>query len=226
MVREEFSYSPGNSGLFTLTGYQVCVICDTSEEKQELGTGFLFMKRDWIVTAAHVVQMERQNRNTLLARFSNPVDNEVQVEVLAVHKENDIAILQITSADNPCKHPLYPGYDRLSATHGLICCGYIPSSKAFMSTLARHYSKDYRERESTEIIFEFESDIFEGGASGGPIFGNGGVVLGIIINQFSKEDEPNKMFIRATSIQNLTMAVKIGFDTNILESYADSNFQS
>lgn len=177
------------------------------------------MRRDWIINAAHVVQVERQNRNTLFAQFTNDIDNQVQVKVVAIHKENDIAILQITDVDNPCKQPLYPGYDELSVTHGLICCGYTPSNDQITVTLAQVYSKDYRERQSTEVILEFKSDIFEGGASGGSIFGNGGVVLGIMINQFSREEDPNKMFIRATSIQNLTVAMKIDFDTNILESH-------
>lgn len=227
MVREEFSHSPGNGKLFALTGYQICIICDASEQKKELGTGFLFMRRDWIVTAAHVVQTEGQNRDSLFARFTNYENNELQIRVLAIHKENDIAILQITDIDNPCKQPLYPGYDELSVTHGLVCCGYTPSNnKTITVSLAKVYSKDYRERQDIETIIEFESDSFEGGSSGGPIFGNGGVVLGIMINLFSIESEPNKVFARATSIQNLTKAMRIDFDTNVLESYIDSNSQS
>ena len=180
------------------------------------------MRRDWIVTAAHVVQVDGQNRSTLFARFTNHIDNEVQVKVLAVHRENDIAILQIISANNPCKQPLYPGYDELSVTHGLICCGYTPlNNKAITATLAQVYDKDYRERQNTEIVLEFESDVFEGGASGGPIFGNGGVVLGIMINLFSTEDQPDKSFVRATSIENLMIGMKVDFDTNILKSYSD-----
>lgn len=222
MIRQEFKHSKDNNQLFTLTGYQICIICDATEKKKGLGTGFLFMRKDWIVTAAHVVQVDGQKRDNLFAQFPNHINNLLQLKVVAIHKENDIAILQIIGDDNPCRQPLYPGYDELSVSKGLICCGYTPSKgKTISISMAYVYSKDFRQREEIETVIEFESVTVEGGFSGGPIFGDGGVVVGIMINLFSMETEPNKTFARATSIQNLTKAITINFDTNRMDPTID-----
>lgn len=217
MERQEFNFSQNNSQVLKFTGYQICIICDSSENKMELGTGFLFMRNDWIVTAAHVVQYEGEIRNHLFAKFPNPLNNFLKIQVIAVHYENDIALLQITSKENPCNQPLYPGYDDLSVSRGLICCGYTPSKGSVLTvSLANVYEKDYRHRKETETILEFTSSDIEGGSSGGPIFGDGGVVLGIIIENFSDIDTPDKKLARATSIKNLTKAINIDFDDRIL----------
>lgn len=218
MERKAYHITANNSQLFKLTGHQICIICDANEKKIKLGTGFLFMRNDWIVTAAHVVQVDGLNREKLFAQFPNHVNNIVELKVLAIHSENDIALLQITSTNNPCTQPLYPGYDELSVSRGLICCGYTPSKGSQISiSLAKIYNKDYRERQEVETILEFESQSIEGGSSGGPIFGDGGVVLGILINIFTIPQEPNKTFARATSIHNLTKAIKIDIDKDILK---------
>jgi S1-C subfamily serine protease len=208
----------GQQQLFKITGHQICVISERNSKKEDLGTGFLFLKNDWIVTAAHVIQTDYNSvRNNLIAKFPNHVNNTASLAVLAIHNECDIALLKIIGYDNPCSQPLYPGYDELSATNGLICCGYTPSKGRIITiSLANIYKKEYRERKETETILEFISNDIEGGSSGGPIFGNGGVVLGIMINTFSIEEEPNKKFARATSIQNLMRAIKIDVNPEIL----------
>jgi hypothetical protein len=79
-------------------------------------------------------------------------------------------------------------------------------------SLVKTYGKEIRERINIETILEFENDGIEGGSSGGPIFGDGGVVLGLLINQFSLESEPHKKFARATSIHNIMNAINVDFD--------------
>jgi len=218
MEREEHENQFSSNQLFKLDGYQICVICDQDEGKNELGTGFLFMRKDWIITAAHVIQVDGLCRINLYAQFPISGINKVKLKVISVHVESDIALLQIVSEENPCERPLFPGYDDLSVSKGLVCCGYTPSKGNTITIgLVKNYSKDFRHRKETEVIFEYESIDIEAGCSGGPIFGDGGLVLGIMINLFIIEEEPYKKFVRATSIQNLTKALSIDFNQDIMK---------
>lgn len=204
--------------LFSIEGYQICLICDADEQKPQLGTGFLFLRLDWIVTAKHVVMEDGLIRKNLYAEFPTNKPNQVRLTVIAVHPENDIALLKIVDIPSPCRKPLFPGYDDLSVSKGLICCGYTPSNgKTITISLARVYDKSIRERKNSETILEFESKGIEGGSSGGPIFGDGGVVLGLLINIFTNEEQPGKQFARATSIHNLMDAIEIEYNENKLQ---------
>lgn len=204
--------------LFSIEGYQICLICDADEKKPELGTGFLFLRTDWIVTAKHVVMDDGLIRGNLYAEFPTNNPNKVGLRVIAVHPESDIALLEITSIPNPCRKPLFPGYDDLSVSKGLVCCGYTPTNgKTISISLAKVYDKSTRERKTTETVLEFESKGIEGGSSGGPIFGDGGVVLGLLINVFTPEEQPDRQFARATSIHNLMDAIEIEFNENKLQ---------
>lgn len=206
--------------IFAIDGYQICVISDLNEKKEELGTGFVFLRPDWVVTAAHVVIEYGIPRKNLYGQFPTNNPNKLDLEVIATHRECDIALLRILNNPNPCKRPLYPGYDDLSVSNGLVCCGYTPSrGKTITMSLVKTYGKEIRERINTETILEFENDGIEGGSSGGPIFGDGGVVLGLLINQFSLEEEPHKKFARATSIHNLMNAISIDFEINQFIKY-------
>lgn len=214
---ENIKRSIGNSQLFTLNIYQVCVICDRDEkERPKLGTGFNFLNPNWIVTAAHVVIKDGLPRKAIYGLFSN-MPEVIELKVIAVHKESDLAILQITNADNPCKFPLYPGYEDLSTSKGLINCGFVPSKNALVMNLLTQFSRYGRERQRLETILEFDGVNIEGGSSGGPIFGDGGVVLGIMINLFSTQEEPEKKLVRAVSIRSLMDAIVMNFDEDVLE---------
>ncbi|HEY0030023.1 MAG TPA: serine protease [Bacteroidia bacterium] len=210
--RKNYDITP-SSQLFKITGHQLCVICDQDEIKNELGTGFRFLRKNWIVTAAHVVLNYDMPRQGLFAVFASPAPNRSFLKVLAVHKEIDIAILEILDEQQSVANPLFPGDDELSVSNGLVCFGYSPSKGSnITASWVNKYSKDFRERENTEIILEFVNGHIAAGSSGGPICGDGGVVVGVLINVFSNANNPGKISARATSIQNLMDVIKIDFD--------------
>ncbi|MGJ3236809.1 S1 family peptidase [Marivirga sp.] len=206
--------------LLKIESSQICIICDKDEKKPQLGTGFVFLRPNWVVTAAHVVLDDfKAPRDKLYAEFPDNRKLELPVKVLAVHKENDIALLEIIGDTTPGSKPLFPGYVELSVSKGLISLGYTPSKgRTITASLAKTYDKKIREREADETILEFESNQVEGGSSGGPIFGDGGAVLGILINVFTTEKEPDKTFARATSILNLMNGIVIDYNPEILIS--------
>ncbi len=208
-----------NQQIMKLEGSQICVICDASEkENPELGTGFVFLKPDWIVTAEHVVIDQGLPRNSLYVKFADPnLTKRYRVKIVSIHKENDLAILELTNESSPCQKPLFPGYDDLSVSRGIVCMGLTPTKgkSILTASLAHLYDKYIRERERNEIILEFESEDIEGGCSGGPIFGDGGVVLAVMINVFSTESNPSKKMVRATSIRNLMAGITFDFSQHI-----------
>jgi len=213
---ENISRGNNKNQLFKLNIYQLCVICDANEKSPRLGTGFSFLRRNWIVTAAHVVVDEGLPRTDLYAIFASVAD-KVDLKVIAVHKESDLAILEITSEENPCSLPLYPGYEDFSTSQGLVTCGFNPSQNGIVVNLLKTFSRHKRERDRTETVLEFEGINIEGGSSGGPIFGDGGVVLGVMTNLFSMEEEPNKNFARAVSIKSLMDAISMDFDQDVVK---------
>lgn len=215
-MQQNFSGSKDSRTFMKLNKNQVCIISDANEKIPDLGTGFLFMRNDWIVTAAHVVMEHGLPRQKLYAEFVPNINEKVFVnlKVLAIHQESDIAILQITNQDNPCTKPLYPGNEELSSSKGIIYCGFESIDGNLRVELTEHFSKDSRFRDHEEIILEFPSTHVTGGYSGGPIFGDGGVVLGIMINQFSNETEPEKKFARAISIKTVMNAINIELNPN------------
>lgn len=203
---------------FKLDGCQICIVHDMTEHKP-LGTGFIFLRNDWIVTAAHVVMEQGLPRKKLYVSFASP--RFALVEVEACHFENDIAILKIQGT-SPCTMPLFPGNEPLSGAQGLIYAGYSPSQSDLLSKkiIVSHvsiYNKEIRERDGNELILEFESSDVEGGYSGGPIFGNGGVILGILIQHFTPEERKGKKLARATSINNVLAGITFELNKNVFK---------
>ena len=217
-MKAEFEGSKESRTLMKLKKNQLCVICDGDESKKELGTGFSFMKIDWIVTAAHVVLVDGFPRQNLHIEFVPGTGDfqYIKVKVLAVHIECDIAILQIENSDY-FGTPLYPGNEDLSSNRGLIYAGYNPSENSIRIEHALKFSRDARYRNHEEVILEFESSHVTGGFSGGPIFGDGGVVLGILINQFSDIAEPQKYFARGISIKTLMEGISVQIIPEIMK---------
>jgi hypothetical protein len=218
-MRKSFSGSKNSRTFMKLNKNQVCIICDSDESVPELGTGFLFMKKDWIVTAAHVVMEYGLPRKNLYAEFVPNIQEKVFVnlKVLAIHEECDVAVLQITNTDNPCTKPLYPGHEELSSSKGIIYCGFESSDGNLRVEITEQFSRDSRYRNHEEVILEFPSTNVTGGYSGGPIFGDGGVILGLMINQFSNEEEPEKKFARAISINTVMDAIEIQLNKNVMK---------
>ncbi len=217
---KSFTIRRVESQIMKITSFQFCIICDFDEIKLQIGTGFVFLRKDWIVTAAHVIKNKNGSvRDKLFARFPSINNDSVPLKVILCLIQSDIAILQIEGNNNPCTQPLFPGHDDLSVSTGLISLGYTPSKGNVISIIREKiYKKNVWQWQNNEnqIIFEFENSVIEGGCSGGPVFGDGGCVLGVLMEVFKNPEKPSKQYVRVTSIQNLMTAISI--DINIEKS--------
>jgi hypothetical protein len=181
--------------------------------KYPIGTGFCFIRPDWIATAKHVVILHGIPRQNLEVVFTDGISR--RAEVYAWHPEIDIAILRLLDP-GLCKIPLFPAYVRFTGKQGLISAGYKPSSSqkderlfSIVVNCVETWEIEHRSRiNSEEEIIIFPSDI-EQGHSGGPLFGQGGGVVGIVIEIFEQE---GKSYARGTSILSLLDGIEIQRD--------------
>jgi S1-C subfamily serine protease len=172
------------------------------DDKKLLGSAFVFIRPNWLLTAKHVVLYEGLPRGNISAVFGNV---EISAKVIYCHKEVDLAVLEL--AENICRFPMASGHASLAGRQGLFCVGYSP-------TMTQHHGRpllyandvptfEYEKRErnfGVEELITFEAPYAEGGHSGGPILGDGGNVVGVVIQSFSKN---NKLHLRATSVSPL-----------------------
>ena len=194
---------------FTIDKNCLCVVYD-DDEKRTLGTGFIFMKENWIVTAKHVViKKDGLPRNNLKIGF---LDSEnANVKVVAVHPELDLAFL-IQDGDGICKAPLMPGHHKFSGNEGLFYIGYSPEkSDPGGSVVEVNHIKKYeieeRHRSDVETLLHFEADYAEGGNSGGPILDSGGSVIAVIIQKY---EDNCTTYCRATDINIILKNIEFG----------------
>jgi Trypsin-like peptidase domain len=173
------------------------------EERRPLGTGFSFIRPNWIVTAKHVVLKDGIPRNQLLIGPSNGQPS-IPAQILYTHPQVDLAVLVIFK--NLCEHPLYPAHHAFAGSKGLICAGFAPSKSTHElgTMLVNHipaFTTELRERQGfNEELVVFDAPWSEGGHSGGPIFGEGGGVVGVIVQNY-REGETLKA--RGTSLAPL-----------------------
>ena len=219
-MEKQYNGSMESTRLMTLDKRQVFIICDSDESVHELGTGFQFLKKNWIVTASHVVFEDKLPRQNLYAQFVNSENNihYAKLKIIAEHIECDIAILEFCNEEKPLLKPLFPGYEDFQSAKGLVYCGYDSSIPGLRIEHVDNFSTIPRLREYEEIVLEFPSTHVTGGFSGGPIFGDGGVVLGIMVNQFSNQNEPEKSFCRAISIKTLMDAIDIELNPKMMKT--------
>ncbi len=176
------------------------VVLDLAEEKA-LGTGFALLRPMWIVTAKHVVLIDGIPR-TNLGFLSGAVT--VSAKPYAIHPEVDLAVIELLTP-TPCKVPMYPSYVGFTATDGLLSIGYFPSKSNNASGLRvmegypiTGHTTEIRERAfGSEEIITFNAPVSEGGNSGSPVFGAGGGVVGVVIENSSPNGSP---VARATSL--------------------------
>ncbi len=187
--------------------HSLCIIFDKNENKA-LGTGFVFIKPNWIVTAKHVVEKddgEIRDNLRLLHLFEKPVSSSV----LFVHPIYDLAVL--TTGNLLCKRPLFPSYEEFTGKNGLICCGYAPSKSinnelAFFVNSVPNYQFETRSRDvGDEKLLFFDAPFAEGGHSGGPLLGEGAGVVAVVIEGFKSNDQ---YIVKATSILPLLEFLK------------------
>lgn len=172
-------------------------------ERRPLGTGFSLIRPNWIVTAKHVVLEDGLSRAQLLIGPSNRQPS-IPARLLYAHPQIDLAVLEIDK--RLCDRPLYPAHHSLAGSRGLICAGFAPSKSTSEAgtVLVNHipsFTVEVRERLNLkEELVVFDAPYSEGGHSGGPIFGEGGGVVGVIIQNYS---ENGTLRARGTSLAPL-----------------------
>lgn len=163
-----------------------------------LGTASVFIRRNWLLTAKHVVLCEGLPRENICAIFGA---KEIPARVIYFHKEVDLAVLELS--ETICRYPLASGYASLTGSKGLFCIGYSPTKTELHKRPSLYvndvssFEHEARERDfGIEELIIFEAPYSEGGHSGGPILGEGGSIVGVTIQNFRQND---KIYVRATS---------------------------
>jgi S1-C subfamily serine protease len=180
--------------------------------RKPLGTGFSFIRPNWIVTAKHVVITDGRPRDQLLIGPSNNQPS-IPARVLYTHPWVDLAVLEIEK--NLCEHPLYPAHHAFAGSRGLICAGFAPSKSTPEAgvMLVNHvpaFTVEVRERQGLdEELVVFDAPYSEGGHSGGPIFGEGGGVVGVVIQNYL---ENGTLKARGTSLAPLIAELRFPDD--------------
>lgn len=192
----------------SIDGNSVAIILDGQRDRP-LGTGFAFIRPNWLVTAKHVVTVDGIHRDNLQVIFY--AGKKVAAKVIFTLAQTDLAVLELAS--DVCSRPLAPGHHSLIGSQGLVCAGYAPSLTG-PDSLSVHvnrietYQSETRERDDgEEQLIVFEAAFSEGGHSGAPIFGAGGAVVGVVIDNFVQN---GKTYARATGLAPLVRALRFG----------------
>lgn len=180
-----------------------------AKTKKILGTGFFCLRPDWVFTAKHVVIDDYGHPRTDLAIW--PLDLEgFPSTVIYTHPEVDLAVLQYSRTQGI--KPLFAGYSSLTGSKGLICVGYSPTQSKLQEAAVLYvnsvvqFENESRERHfGLEELVVFEAAYSEGGHSGGPLLGEGGAVVGVVIQNFSAN---GKTYARATSLHPLLAVLR------------------
>lgn len=186
---------------FTIDAEAISLIAE-SRPLRVLGTVFSFIQPSWVVTAKHVVEDQGLIRDNLVVLVKN---TWVSATVLYAHPQVDIAVLQTSTAT--CGIPLFPAHHKFAGSTGLVVAGYMPSKTDPKNGLAVEMNHiptfEIESRGRADLEEEticFRAPFAEGGNSGGPVFGAGGGVVGLVIQRYG---DAENMFARATSISPL-----------------------
>lgn len=186
--------------------YDSLFLVHDNDENRPLATAFCFIKPDWVVTARHaVVEMDIPRQSLALQSRRHGL---LRASVLFLHPTHDLAVLRIEES-SPCDVPLFPSHEAYTGTSGLVGCGWAPSwsdREGYDNTLVAHridgYEREVRRRDSgDESLILFDAPWMEGGYSGGPIFGEGGGVVAVLIQLVRSADGMTRG--RATNIVHL-----------------------
>jgi hypothetical protein len=178
-------------------------------EQRALGTGFVLLRPNWIVTAKHVVMLNGLPRTEIAILVEA---GRLRARVHAVHPEVDLAVLELLEPA-VCKTPLFPSYAGFTGSNGMLSLGYSPTLSKQSSPGAgvvngypiASYETVVRERSGgNEEVITFKAPASEGGNSGSPVLGNGGGVVGVVIENFI---ENGVTLARATSLVPLLRGI-------------------
>lgn len=199
---------------FTIDRGAVVLVWDNSLHKP-IGTGFALLRPDWIVTAKHVVIHQGLPRNSLSVQYARGGFAKARVHI--VHPEIDVALIQVDDA-RLCEVPLFPSYEGHVGGNGLLAVGYKPSLNhenhfGVEVNLITDFTMEHRCRSSSdEDVIVFDAPFIERGHSGGPLLGEGGGVVGLVLETF---DGPSCQRARATSIRSLIGALDFRADWKV-----------
>lgn len=165
------------------------------------GTGFAFLKPNWIVTAKHVVSGQPLAQPIQLLFHEGLA---LPARVLFEHPQVDLAVLEV-AGNTRCRAPFMPG-DRAPISSGLLCVGYKPSVSdrdagpyTWFVSAVDSYERSTRQRDGyEEVLFIFPAPHGEPGHSGGPLLAPGGSVIGVVIDGITLGGQH---VMRATSIE-------------------------
>lgn len=226
---------------FSVDARTLCVLFSRSDsEWSAIGSGCIFMRRDLVLTAKHVVTDRPVADSPMRVANGLKIGNELalaDVSAYWCHPDIDIALLKLSAPGAvylDVSHPLYPSHFSLNDTLG---CGAVGFDKAESSPeahrwiLKAHHVSSFtavtRNRASSdEFCLEFEAPWIASGYSGGPLLGEGGGVIGVIIQVFedvrgSDAGRP-KGRCRATSIYPAVESFLTPFDQHRGESIRSS----
>lgn len=179
----EDSPDPGGRALASQDPVDESALCVVQAARGN-GTGFAFLRPNWIVTAKHVVAGQPPSEPLRLL-FRQGVS--LPARVLFAHPRVDLAVLEVFG-DTGCRAPLWPGDAEPAA--GLLCVGYKPSvsdkeAGRYTSFVSRvdSYERSNRHRDGyEETLYIFPASDGEPGHSGGPLLAPSGAVIGVVVD--------------------------------------------
>jgi len=173
------------------------------------GTGFLFSDTDYVITNYHIIK----NSDSIIAKFTN--GESIQATVVTKDPQNDIAILKLQSSPDMSAAPIKIG-NSSDAKMGqrIFTIGY-PASN-IMGEKPK-YSEGVINAmtgiKDDPTFFQISVPI-QPGNSGGPLFNDGGEVIGITTSTMS----PLAINAIGAIPQNVNYAIKSSFVKNILST--------
>lgn len=209
------------SGLSITIEEQTIGLIACTRPLKALGTAFVFLRPDWVVTAKHVaIDSTTGGLRPDIAFSSNGQLFPPKGIVVHPRPGYDVAVLELVEA-TPCHVPLYPSYIGLAGDpRGILSAGYRPSlndgnMRSIQVNHIASFEVEKRERAfGLEEVIIFDAKYVEGGSSGGPVFSWSGGVAGVIIEGPSA-DTPTARRARATSIIPLLSGLRFRDDWRI-----------
>jgi len=174
--------------------YSLGIIYDASTN-QPIGSGFVFKDPNIVVTARHVlvdVETGRRRKLTFMpikGMVAGPTIPSLPLRPIKDDERADIAVLRI-DGPSPCKEALQPSIVEFKIGDNVLYGGFEPRAGRFNDT-ASPITDIYSQNGIRFFQIVGEADH---GWSGGPVFGSGAQVIGIILRGKPSGDGTNNIF--------------------------------